>query len=130
MPLNKLYERLCDLEEQKVAIEQEIIEIKREIENKSPFSKADKIALFRQLFIGNELAYAKYWVSKDGLKKGYAPVPKTFRGTDYIPVNDYAAQQHLEGKIRLGAYSVQTGHQTRRASGHLLGDIFCRAILT
>lgn len=27
------------------------------------------------------------------------------------------------------AYSVQTGHQTRRASGHLLGDIFCKTIL-
>jgi len=54
------------LEEQKVAIENEIIEINREIEKQSPFSKADKIALFHRLFIGNELAYAKHWISKDG----------------------------------------------------------------
>lgn len=78
MQQDQLYQRLTYLEEQRAVIDEEITIIKREIEKQSPFSKADKIALFRQLFIGNELAYAKHWVSKDGLKKGYAPVTKTF----------------------------------------------------
>lgn len=104
---DQLYQRLTYLEKQRAVIEDEIIIIKREIEKQSPFSKANKIALFRELFIGNELAYAKHWVSKDGLKKGYAPVTKTFRGSDYISVNDYVIQQHLEGKIRMGSYAVK-----------------------
>jgi len=107
MHQNKLYQRLTYLEEQRGVIENEIATIKREIEKQSPFSKSDKIALFRKLFIGNELAYAKHWVSKDGLKKGYAPVTKTFRGSDYIPINDFVIQQHLEGKIRIGTYAVK-----------------------
>ncbi len=70
MQLNKLYQRLVYLEEQKIIIEDEITAIRQEIDKQSPFSKADKIALFRKLFIGNELVYAKHWISKDGLKKG------------------------------------------------------------
>ena len=95
MEQDQLYKRLAYLEEQKSAIDKEIMSIKHEIEKQSPFSKADKITLFHKLFIGNELAYAKHWVSKDGLKKGYAPVTKTFRGSDYIPVNDFVIQQPL-----------------------------------
>jgi len=107
MHQEQLYKRLTELEKQKSLIEKEIIAVKQEIDKRPPFSKADKIALFRTLFIGNELAYAKHWVSKDGLKKGYAPVTKTFRGSDYIPVNDFVIQQHLEGKIRIGSYAVK-----------------------
>jgi len=107
MQIEQLYNQLAIFESQKVDIENKIFFLKKEIEKLSPFSKADKIALFRQLFIGNKLVYAKYWVSKDGLKKGYAPVAKTFRGTDYIPVNDHIIQQHLEGKIRMGTYAVK-----------------------
>ncbi|WP_158298175.1 DEAD/DEAH box helicase [Sulfurovum sp. NBC37-1] len=94
-------------EKQKSDIENNIIAIKKEIERLSPFSKSDKIKLFRKLFIGNELVYAKHWISKDGLKKGYSPVSKTFKGTDYIPVNDHVIQQHLEGKVRMGTYAVK-----------------------
>jgi len=107
MHQDQLYTRLTYLEEQKSTIEKEIMLIKHDIEKLSPFSKADKITLFHKLFIGNELAYAKHWVSKDGLKKGYAPVTKTFRGSDYIPVNNFVIQQHLEGKIRIGTYAVK-----------------------
>ena len=98
---------MATLEAQKKAIEDKISEIKKEIARHSPFSKVDKIRLFRQLFIGNELVYAKYWISKDGLKKGYSPVTKTFRGTDYIPVDHHVIRQHLEGKIRMGTYAVK-----------------------
>jgi len=107
MQLNQLYKQLATLESQKNNIEQKIVAIKQEIDKQSPFSKTSKIALFRKLFIGNELAYAKHWISKDGLKKGYAPVTKTFRGSDYIPINDFVIQQHLEGKIRMGTYAVK-----------------------
>jgi len=107
MQQDQLYKRLAYLEKQKSSIEKEIMWIKHEIEKQSPFSKANKIALFHKLFIGNELAYAKHWISKDGLKKGYAPVSKTFRGSDYIPVNDFVIQQHLEGKMRMGTYAVK-----------------------
>ena len=107
MNQDQLYQRLSHLEAQKSSIEKEITTIKKELAKQSPFSKADKIALFRKLFIGNPLAYAKHWISKDGLKKGYAPVTKTFRGSDYVPVSDYVIQQHLEGKIRIGSYAVK-----------------------
>lgn len=50
--------------------------------------------------------FAKYWVSRDGLKKGYSPATYTFKGSDYIPVSNEIIQQHLEGKIRLGTYVV------------------------
>jgi len=107
MHQDQLYKRLAYLEEQKSAIEKEIMAIKHGIEKQSPFSKSDKIALFRKLFIANELAYARHWISKDGLKKGYAPVTKTFRGSDYIHINDFVIQEHLEGKIRMGTYAVK-----------------------
>ncbi len=107
MQQDQLHKRLAYLEKQKSTIEKEIMSIKHEIEKQSPFSKADKITLFHKLFIANELAYAKHWISKDGLKKGYAPVSRTFRGSDYIPVNDFVIQQHLEGKMRMGTYAVK-----------------------
>ena len=107
MKKEEFYRQLEILERQKSDIENKINAIVKEIEKLSSLSKASKIALFRQLFIGNEFVYAKYWISKDGLKKGYSPVTKTFRGTDYIPVNDYVIQQHLEGKIRIGTYAVK-----------------------
>jgi hypothetical protein len=68
MHQDQLYNRLAYLEEQKSTIEKEIMLIKHDIEKLSPFSKADKITLFHKLFIGNELAYAKHWVSKDGME--------------------------------------------------------------
>ena len=61
MHQDELYKRLAYLEEQKSSIEKEIISIRYEIDKQLPFSKVDKIALFRKLFIGNELAYAKHW---------------------------------------------------------------------
>jgi len=107
MLLADLHARLAKLEADKNRIENEIVSVKQAIEKQSPFSKADKIALFRQLFIGNEDVYAKQWISRDGLKKGYSPVPKTFRGNDWLPVSDTVIRQHLEGKERYGTYAVK-----------------------
>jgi len=107
MLLADLHARLAKLEADRQRIEEEILAVKRAIEKRSPFSKADKIALFRQLFIGNEDVYAKQWVSKDGVKTGYSPVPKTFKGSDWLPVSDAVIRQHLEGKARYGTYAVK-----------------------
>ena len=107
MPLTTLHNRLQFLEQAKSKLDQEIFSIKKEIEKISPFSKSEKIQLFRSLFIGNTEAYAKHWISKDGTKKGYAPVTQTFRGKDYLPITDNAIQRHLEGKDRIGSYAVK-----------------------
>jgi len=106
MQLNDLYFKLNSLESQKQSIEQEIRKTKKSIEKLSPFSKQQKISLFKSLFVAREDVYPTYWVSKDGMKKGYSPATFTFRGQDYIPINDNIIQKHLEGKIRLGTYAV------------------------
>jgi len=106
MQLNKLYSKLNSLESKKQSIEKEILEVKQIIGKLSPFSKQQKIALFKSLFVAREDIYPTYWISKDGTKKGYSPATFTFRGQDYIPINDNIIQKHLEGKIRLGTYAV------------------------
>jgi superfamily II DNA or RNA helicase len=106
MNLNELYSKLNLLESQKHSIEKEILETKQIIEKLSPFSKQQKISLFKSLFVAREDVYPTYWISKDGAKKGYSPATFTFRGQDYVPINDNIIQKHLEGKIRLGTYAV------------------------
>ena len=106
MILSELHQKLQYLESQKAQLENEILETKKQIEQLSPFTKEHKIELFKSLFIGRNDVFAKYWVSRDGLKKGYSPATYTFKGSDYIPVTNEIIQQHLEGKIRLGTYVV------------------------
>jgi len=108
-----LHQELRSLESRKQDIEMQILKIRKRIEKLSPFSKEEKIALFRSLFIGRDDVYAKYWVSADGAKKGYSPDTYTFRGSDYKPVSDRVIQQHLEGKIRIGSYAVVNQTMTR-----------------
>ena len=106
MTLQELRQKLQHLESQKINLDNDILQTKREIEKLSPFSKEQKIELFKSLFIGRSDVFAKYWISKDGLKKGYSPSTYTFKGNDYIPISNDFIQQHLEGKIRLGTYVV------------------------
>ena len=106
MTLPELRQKLEHLEFQKINLDNEILQTKREIEKLSPFSKEQKIELFKSLFIGRSDVFAKYWISKDGLKKGYSPSTYTFKGNDYIPISNEIIQQHLEGKIRLSNYVV------------------------
>lgn len=113
MYLKELYQKLQILEEQKQNIENEIYKVKKAIEKLSPFTKTQKIQLFKSLFIVRDDVYATYWISKDGSKKGYAPATYTFRGNDYIPINDDIIQRHLEGKIRLGSYAITSGVMTK-----------------
>jgi len=106
MHLQDLYYKLNHLESQKQSIENEIIQTKKVIEKLSPFTKLQKIALFKTLFIAHEDVYATYCVNKEGTKKVYYPASYTFRGTDYIPIGDDIIQKHLEGKMRFGTYAV------------------------
>lgn len=106
MNSQQLHQKLQHLESQKQIIENEILQTKKLIEQLSPFTKEQKISLFKSLFIGRGDVFAKYWVSKDGMKKGYSPTTYTFKGSDYIPVSSEIIQQHLEGKIRIGTYVV------------------------
>ena len=69
MTLPELHQKLQHLESQKINLDNEIIQTKREIEKLSPFSKEQKIELFKSLFIGRRDVFAKYWISSDGLKK-------------------------------------------------------------
>ena len=107
IPANLLRDRLSDLESQKCAIETQILQIKRELEKHSTLTKEDKIALYRSLFVGREDVYSTYWISSDGLKKGYFPKTATFQGNDYLPLTDAVIQSHLEGKVRIGTYAVK-----------------------
>jgi hypothetical protein len=66
MKLNELYSKLHFLESQKQSIEKEILETKQVIEKLSPFSKQQKISLFKSLFVAREDVYPTYWISKDG----------------------------------------------------------------
>ena len=106
MNLFELREKLKYLESERINLDNEILKTKREIEKLSPFSKEQKIELFKSLFIGRYDVFAKYWISSDGLKKGYSPTTYTFKGNDYIPISNEIIQQHLQGKIRLGTYVV------------------------
>jgi len=101
-----LHQKLHTLEIEKEKIDREIHQLKIAIEKSSSFTKAQKIQIFKSLFIVREDVYAKHWISKDGVKSGYAPVTRTFRGSDYIAITDNVIQRHLEGKIRLGSYAI------------------------
>ncbi len=107
MTYQQLLSQLNDFESQKRSIEAQILQIKRELEKHSSFTKEDKIALYRSLFAGREDVYATYWISADGLKKGYFPKTATFQGNDYLPLTDAVIQSHLEGKVRIGTYAVK-----------------------
>jgi superfamily II DNA or RNA helicase len=107
MAHQQLLSRLNDLESQKRTIEAQILQIKRELEKHSSFTKEGKIALYRSLFVVREDVYATYWISVDGLKKGYFPKTATFQGNDYLPLTDAVIQSHLEGKVRIGTYAVK-----------------------
>jgi len=106
MNLQELYKKLEILQKQKLAIENEIQDIKSQIESLTPFSKEEKIKLFRELFVAREDVYALHWISKDGTKSGYSPQTYTFRGNDYKPITNNIIQKHLEGKVRLGTYAI------------------------
>ena len=62
MTLPELHQKLQLLESQRINLDNEILQTKREIEKLSPFSKEQKIELFKSLFIGRSDVFAKYWI--------------------------------------------------------------------
>lgn len=83
----------------------------------------EKIELFRRLFRGREDVFPKYWESKQGTKKGYAPacanewvVGKCDRRRVkcgecphrvLIPVGDQVILDHLKGRHTIGVYALR-----------------------
>jgi superfamily II DNA or RNA helicase len=83
---------------------------------------AEKIRLFLSLFKGREDVYAKRWESKDGTRTGYMPVCRNdgefglcnkFKvkcascgHRAYAPLNEYAIDAHLRGKLVAGVYPL------------------------
>ena len=105
--IDRLRKQLDSLESKKYTIEAQILQIKRELAKHSTLTKEGKIALYRSLFVSRENVYATYWISGDGLKKGFFPKTATFKGNDYLPLPDTVIQSHLERKVRIGTYAVK-----------------------
>ena len=60
MTLLELRQKLQLLESQKINLDNEILQTKREIEKLSPFSKEQKIELFKSLFIDRTFKIRKW----------------------------------------------------------------------
>ena len=60
MTLPELRQKLKLLEFQKINLDNEILQTKREIEKLSPFSKEQKIELFKSLFIDRTFKIRKW----------------------------------------------------------------------
>ena len=90
------------------------------ITNHSP--TAEKVALFRSLFMGREDVYAKRWENARTQKSGYAPVcgnewkpgicgkPSVRCGAcphqAFLPVTDVVVEAHLRGHHTIGVYPM------------------------
>lgn len=88
----------------------------------SSMTKAEKIALFRSLFRGRDDVYPRLWTSKSRDRKGYSPVcanewqdgvcekPQVRCGDcafqSWLPVDDAAVRDHLEGRQTIGVYPL------------------------
>lgn len=116
--MKNLKEKLKELYFQKEKIELEIKILEEEIqtqsfEEKRDLNKDEKINLFKSLFVARHDIYAKKWVSKTGDKQGFYPVTKTFRGEDYLPINDKELEEHLRGNIFLATYCINNNNKSK-----------------
>jgi superfamily II DNA or RNA helicase len=91
-----------------------------------PASPEDKIAFFLELFRCRQDVYAKLWENPSSKPQmGYVPAVKSAwwgkvgkkagRGYDtlppdaFLPLDETAAREHLEGKITVGTYAIRKG---------------------
>lgn len=88
----------------------------------SKMSAAEKLALFRSLFVGRTDVYPKYWRNEKKGKKGYSPAcgnewvrgvcekPRVKCGEcrcqDFLPVTDRVVLDHLQGRHVVGVYPL------------------------
>jgi superfamily II DNA or RNA helicase len=104
-----LEERLKALYIQKQKICDEIAQIQQALNHsklEQHFSKDEKIALFKELFVGSFDIYAKKWHNKQQQKTYYFPVTQTFKAQDYLPFSNEAIEQHLRGHVQLATYPI------------------------
>ncbi len=104
-----LADRLEKLQKQKLEIEKEIDLIKSKLKTKSnpkpkSFSKDQKISIFKSLFFSSNKYYATFWSNKDGSKTSFYAATKTFKGSDYLFINDDLIESHLRGEKKLASY--------------------------
>ncbi|RXK03359.1 DEAD/DEAH box helicase [Halarcobacter bivalviorum] len=111
----KIEERLKELYEQKIAIEEEIKTLETIVQqnrNKN-LTKDEKIELFKSLFFARTDIFAKKWISKDGSKQTFYPLTQTFRGNDYLPLTNKDVELHLRGKVQLASYLINSLNQSK-----------------
>ncbi len=88
-------------------------------------SPAEKLALFRNRFVGREDAYALPWVSRRTGKKGWSPAVRGGFYTDaaidqdLLPLTDSVIERHLRGSVEgerefhVGLYPLLPDDRTR-----------------
>lgn len=103
---DELQKRLNELLQQKQEIEKEIDLIRSKLQTKRSFSKEEKISIFRSLFFNSQKHYALFWINKEGSKTSFYPATKTFRGNDYLFINDEVIESHLRGESKIAAYPI------------------------
>lgn len=91
------------------------------VDSQSPV--ADKIGLFRRLFVGRDDVYAQRWTNEQSGKSGYSPaVQRGARVRDAVqaggtrlllPMTDAVVERHLRGQIVAGVYPLLAGDTCR-----------------
>lgn len=99
-----LQERLEELQNQKLEIEKEIDLIQSKLNQNISFSKDQKISIFKSLFFTSNKHYASFWSNSDGSKSSFYAATKTFRGKDYLFINDEIIESHLRGEKKIASY--------------------------
>ena len=84
-----------------------------------PMSRAEKVALFRSLFVGREDVYALRWENASTRKAGWSPAVKggwanaRKPGREHLPLTDDVIESHLAGWESVGLYPLLRGDACR-----------------
>lgn len=111
--LKKRLEELYQHKQQVVAQIEQLESALKKSSAQQQFSKDEKIALFKTLFVGNPNIYAKKWHNKSNQKSHYFPVTQTFKGEDYLPFSNEAIEEHLRGHSQLATYPILRGNECK-----------------
>ncbi len=109
--LEKNLARLKELQKQKNIIEEEITTLQKKIQK--TYSRQDRVNIFSKLFINRFDKYAKLWQSKDKNIQKFYPATKTFRGEDYLFLDDFMLEEHLLGKVVLATYILNQKNESK-----------------
>ena len=84
-----------------------------------PVSRAEKVALFRSLFIGRDDVYALRWQNSSSRKVGWSPAVKggwanaRKPSREHLPLTDDVIESHLTGHESVGLYPLLRGDACR-----------------